>query len=139
MSDLLFGHDEAVAEWVAAQPFGQKFHPPYTSIGVISNGKLSGGFVFTTYTGPSVELSLAGRGVLAPTIWACVLEYVFGQLKCTRLGCHTSATNKMVRRCLPHLGFKFEGTSRRLYGEHHGYSFSLTVDDLPAFRKRWRL
>lgn len=139
MSELLFGHDETVAEWVAAQPFGQKFHAPYTTIGVISNERLTGGFVFTSYTGPSVNLSLAGRGVLAPTIWACVLDYVFVQMKCVRLECHTSKANKMVRRCLPHLGFKFEGTARRLYGDNDGYSFSLTVDDLPAFRKRWRI
>jgi RimJ/RimL family protein N-acetyltransferase len=141
LSDLLFGHDETVAEWVAGQPFGQKFSPPYTTIGVISNGRLTGGFVFTSYdaAGPSVNISLAGRGVLAPAIWASVLDYVFVQMKCVRLGCHTSKANKMVRRCLPHLGFKFEGTARRKYGDNDGYSFSLTIDDLPAFRKRWRL
>ena len=140
MSGLLFGHDQAVAEWVSNQKYGKPFHPPYTAIGVITDeGKISGGFVFTTYTGSSVNLSLAGDGVVYRGAWRGVLHYVFEQMKCSRLECHTAVSNKIVRRSLPRLGFKFEGTARRLYGAENGLCFSLTVDDLTEFRRRWRI
>ena len=140
MSALLFGHDELVAEWVSKQPYGKPFHPPFTAFGVMApDGSLRGGFVFTTYTGSSVNLSLAGRGVAQRSNWRAVLHYVFEQMGCSRMECHTAASNKIVRRNLPQLGFKFEGVARRLYGKEDGLCFSLTVDDLDGFRRRWRL
>lgn len=139
MSELLFGHDETVAEWIAQQPFGDRFTQPYTAIGVVSDGRLIGGFAFTFKTKYSVSLSLAGKGVASRGAWRGVLDYVFRQMGCTRLECRTSVKNKIVKKSLPRLGLRFEGKARRLFGEHDGLCFSLTVDDLADFRKKWRL
>lgn len=137
---ILLGHDESVAAWVASQ-VGKEFHTPYTAIGVLNGtGALKGGFVFTNYNGSSIELSLAGAGVALWRIGPAILEYVFGQLKCSRLEVHTAAENKAVRKLAPKLGFTFEGKSRNFYGRgKDALLYSLTSDDLPSFRRRWRL
>lgn len=139
MNALVFGHDKSIAEWVGAQ-IGKPFSEPFTAVGVLGkNGKLTGGVVFTSYDTYSIELSLAGRGVASRPLWAAILHYVFEQCSCSRLGIVTSAKNTNVRRMAPKLGFKFEGTLRRKFGAVNGLVYSLTIDDLPAFRKKWKI
>lgn len=136
---ILLGHDEAVAEWVAAIT-GKPFHPPFTAIGAVDPaGHLTGGFVFTSFNGPTIELSLAGHGVANRGLWRAILYYVFEQLKADRIQIHTAASNKAVRKLAPRLGFSFEGKSRRFYGREDAFVYSLIRDDLPSFRQRWRL
>lgn len=136
---LLFGHEETVAEWVGRQ-IGKPFHPPFAAFGVLGpDGTLTGGCVFTGHTGDAIELSLAGRGAMMRGTWAAVMHYVFVQSKCSRLQVHTMANNKRMRQQLPRIGFVFEGKSRRLFGAVDGLCYSLTTDDLPAFRARWGL
>lgn len=140
MSELLFGHDRDVCEFVGSvvgKPFGDV---PKTTIGIVSpEGKIIGGYVFTGYTGPSIEMSLAGSGVALRDTWTAVLSYVFGQLGCVRLQVHTRRDNARARKQATRLGFRYEGTMRRYYGDVAGLVYSLTADDLPAFRERWRL
>lgn len=146
MSKILLGHDRAVADWVAARAKGKAFHDPFTAIGLLDDvGHLQGGFVFTGYNGDCVELSLAGRAVANRGAMGMVVEYVFGQLGCSRLQMHTRESNKLVLRMLSKgkrgngLNFTFEGISRRFYGRENGVLYSLTIDDLPKFRQRWGL
>lgn len=137
--NLLFGQDDVVAAWVG-KVVGKPFHAPFTAIGVVdSEGTLRGGFVFNTFTGDAVELSLAGKGCVSREVWPAILGYVFGQLKCARLSIHTRRSNKAVTQQAPRLGFKFEGVSRRMYGDEDGLAYSLVKDDLPALRRQWRI
>lgn len=139
MKTLLFQHDEAVADWVGRM-VGKPFQAPFTTIGIVDgSGTLRGGFVFTGYTGDEIEMSLAGSQCFSRGVWRGVLAYVFDQCGCKRLQIHTRASNKAVRKQAPKGGFRYEGTARRMYGDENGLTYSLTVDDLPAFRKKWRL
>lgn len=140
MSRLLIGHDDLVAGWVK-EITGKVFHPPFSTIGIVGpDGDFSGAFVFTGYNGDGIEMSLAGRGVVSRDAWRAVLAYVFDQLKCSRLQMHTSRRNRKVRKNLAELFPKgFEGIARRFYGRDDAVCFALTVDDLPAFRQKWRL
>lgn len=136
---LIFDNPEAIAHWVG-EKCGKPFPIAHAAIGVVDhNNEPIGGFVFTNYTGDSVEISLAGRGAFARGAWRGVVDYVFRQLGCSRMQMHTAATNKFMRRRAPKAGFIFEGKARRLYGKTDGYTYSLTVDDLPAFMRRWRM
>lgn len=139
MTDLLFGHDATVAEWVG-QKIGKPFSAPFTAIGTLgADGRLTGGAVFTNYTGDAVEISIAGGGVVCRSFWAATAHYVFEQLKCSRLSVHTSEKNKRVRRMAPKFGFVYEGTARKMYGKHNGLAYSLVLSDLPKFRERWKI
>lgn len=144
---LLYGHDKSVAKWV-----GEKCRHPYLetyldsqpimyrAIGVLDGeGTLIGGYVFTGHNGSSIELSLAGRGVLNRDGWKASLDYVFGELSCARLQAHTRRSNKKVLRQLTRLGFRHEGTARRYYGSEDAICYSLTVDDLATFREKWKI
>lgn len=135
---ILLGHDEAVANWVASFT-GKPFQPPYTAFGSVHEGRITGGFVFTNFNGTSIELSLAGHGVTHRGLWRAILHYVFDQLKAHRIEIHTSENNTVVKKLAPRLGFAFEGKSRNFYGREHALVYSLVRDDLPSFRKRWRL
>lgn len=137
---LLFGHDTAVADFVG-RINGKPFHEPYTAIGLTrADGQLIGGFVFTGYTGDCVEMSLAGPATISRSSWAMVADYVFRQMGCSRLQVHTRKdNNKRVKRTATRLGFHMEGTARRYYGDHDALVYSLTADQLPKFRRRWRI
>jgi RimJ/RimL family protein N-acetyltransferase len=136
---ILLGHDETVAQWVGSIT-GKPFHPPFTAIGSIDpEGHLTGGFVFTGYNGTSIEMSLAGHGVMNRGLWRAVMAYVFDQLACDRLEMRTATSNKHVRKLAPRFGFAYEGKSRRFYGREDAFVYSLVRDDLSSFRKRWRL
>lgn len=135
---ILLGHDEAVAQWVSTFT-GKPFQPPYTAIGSVQDGRLTGGFVFTDFNGTSIELSLAGHGVTHRGLWRAILHYVFEQLKADRIQIHTAISNKTVQKLAPRLGFAYEGKSRRFYGREDAFVYSLVRDDLPSFRRRWRL
>lgn len=142
---ILLGHDIAVSEFVG-RIVGKPFHLAslQTTIGVVSpEGRLIGGYVFTSYTGPSIEMSLAGSGVALRSTWAAVLSYVFDpppQLGCVRLQVHTRRDNARARKQATRLGFRYEGTLRDYYGRGvNGLLYALTADDLPAFRARWRV
>ncbi len=137
---ILLGHDQTVADWVAQRCNKPPFCAYDCAIGVLdAQGTLTGGFVFTGYNRDGIELSLAGRGVKERNGWRAVLCYVFETLGCKRLQMHTRKSNTTVRRMLPKLGMKYEGTARKFYGDEHGLIFSLTTDDLPVFRARWKL
>lgn len=136
---LLFGHDDEVARYVGSKN-ARPFHSPVSTIGIVApNGAIVGGIVFTGYNGDGVELSLAGRGVVSRGVWRAVLDYVFRQLRCSRLQVHTRRDNLKIRHMAPKAGFKFEGKARRFYGDCDGLCYSLTRDDVPAFVQRWRL
>lgn len=146
MSALLFGHDATVAEWVAKQASSKPPVEPYTAFGFVTpEGRLRGGAVFTGYNGDTVELSLAGRAAATRTAWAAITSYVFDQLKCSRLQMHTNRRNKRVLKMLAPpsgkggLGVRYEGVAKHYFGKDDGVVYALTVDELPAFRKKWRL
>ncbi len=136
---IVLGYDDAVAGWVARLG-GKPFHKPFHAIGVTdAQGGLTGGFVFTGFNGDGIEVSVAGRGIASRGAWRAACSYVFDQLGCARMQMHTRRSNKTVRRILPRFGMTFEGVARRFYGDEDGLVFSLTADDLAAFRARWRL
>lgn len=138
---LLFGHDKTVAEWVAAQARIKAPTADYTAFGFVDrHGVLVGGCVFTGYTGDSIELSLAGRAAATRGGWAAIIQYVFVQLGCQRLQMHTNRRNKHTLRMLAgRLGCRYEGVARRFFGKDDGIVYSMTTEDLPAFKAKWKI
>lgn len=142
MSALLFGHDAVVAEWVAKQAHSKPPVAPYTAFGFVDRrGTLTGGCVFTGYNGDTVELSLAGRSAATRSGWAAITSYVFEQLGCVRLQMHTRRNNKRVLRMLAgRLGVRYEGVAKHYFGRKaDAVVYALTIDELAAFKAKWRL
>lgn len=136
---LLLHHDKAVADWVASHIPDTGFFPPYTAAGFLDlQGHLTGGLVFFGFTGHAILLALAGPSSLSRAALGFTVDYVFGQLGCSRL--EIRCRDKHVRRIVSKLGLRYEGTAKCAYGEaRDGFIYSLTTPDLAAFIERWRL
>jgi hypothetical protein len=126
---IVFGEDERVGKW-AGEQLATVFHPPFTSMGVTDEkGELVGALVFNDYTGPNVELNAAGDGCWTEPVVRAGFRYMFDQLDCIRVTARTRRKNRLVRKLLPRLGFKFEGVARRYYGDEDALVFSLLKEE----------
>ncbi len=141
---LCFDRDR-IAQWVYEAAHVKPSSDPYSAFGLVdAEGRIQGGFVFTGYTGDSIELSAAGRAIATRGAINALLNYVFVQLGCSRIEMNVRRSNKRVLRMFKPakdggVGVTYEGISRKLYGREDGVRFSLVSDDLRAFRMRWRL
>lgn len=115
------------------------FAEPYTAIGIINaEGRLTGGLVFWCYSGRSINVAMSGVACLKRSVFAAVIQYVFGQLKCDRL--EVKPYTRHLRRVASRVGLRYEGTARSFYGVGiNAHVYSLTREDLPAFTARWAL
>lgn len=97
----------------AEERLGESFSPPATCMGLEREGKITAAVVFTFFTGPNIDVSVAGSG------WTRgfareVGRYVFGQLGCLRMTVRTEQTD--VVRYAIRLGGRVEGMMRNFAG-----------------------
>jgi RimJ/RimL family protein N-acetyltransferase len=122
LPDLIFGHDEAVARWVAARiPQAEAgFAGPIRAIGVGIDGMVVAGFVYSNWhtKAGSVELSVAAENPRWATlrIVSRLLEYPFLTCDCQRITLSTSERNSRAQRLAMGLGFVPEAVIVRAYG-----------------------
>ena len=133
---MLFGFDSDVAEFVGKN-MEREFAPPFTAIGVLDqNGNLVGGMVFSDYTGSNIEITIYGPGLMSRKVVSQCFDYVFNQLKCSRLTARTRRSNRLMRKLLPRLGFDYEATIKHYFGTERGDDallFRLT----PEYASKW--
>lgn len=104
--------DERVARFVGAQ-VNAIIYPPFTCMGLEQDGEIIGGAVWNCFTGPDIELTLAGR-VWSRTFLKALGEYAFNQLGCIRVQMTTE--QEAVARYAERLGGKREGVLRNKFG-----------------------
>ena len=105
--------DERVARFVGGQ-IGSIIYPPFTAMGVERGGEVIGGAVFNCYTGPDIELTLAGK-VWSRSFLREVGAYAFDQLGCVRVQMTTE--QEKVAQYAERLGGKREGVLRDKFGK----------------------
>lgn len=104
--------DERVARFVGAQ-IATIIYPPFTCMGIERDGDIIAGAVFNCYTGPDIEVTVAGHGWTRGFLKA-VGQYVFGQLGCIRLQITTE--QESIASVSERMGGKREGVLRDKYG-----------------------
>lgn len=103
------------------------FSPPYTTIGVVDRaGRIVGGWVFNGYTGPNVEVSLAGRGAIARGVLRAVAHYVFQQLGCRRATAHIKSRNVRALLQAERGGWRREGMHAGWFYDDDAVSLGIT-------------
>lgn len=108
--DLLYGHNEAVAAWVAAHIPGceRGFDKP-VAIGVLDGERLIGGTVFTNYHPEAgvIEMSSAGTSArwLSRPMLKAIFGYVFDQLACQLVVMRVSERNERMVGIARKFGF----------------------------------
>lgn len=127
MRHLIFGQDEAVANWVMdrlpIQPKGRTFGA-YRAIGITYDDKMVAGVVYNGLTEDMRDCHMtiasekphwAGRLVLR-----ALFDYPFNQLGVARVTAMTNQKNKKSKNLLKRLGFMHEGCIRYYYNPNEG-------------------
>lgn len=87
--------------------------PPFTSMGVERNGEIICGAVFNVFTGPDIEMTVAGHGWTRGFINS-IGTYVFDQLGCIRM--QVTTEQEYVAQMAERIGGKREGVLRNKFG-----------------------
>lgn len=133
---IVFGRDDEVASWAAERlnlkalgSLRKTFVRPYVAIG-IENGKgYCGAYVLNQFTGPDIELTIAGRGAVSRTALSVIYDYVFNQLGCLRISATCRTDNTQAIRLAERLGFKREGMSRKKFGNSNAVLLGLLREE----------
>lgn len=121
-------HDNELAAMMFWSEFGSVLHPPFAGHVVLKDGAPVGAFIVNGYDGINCDVTVFGhfwsRGMLQH-----FARYVFGQLKCVRASARTRPSNLRAVKALLQLGFKYEGTQRRGFGDEDAWRFGLLADE----------
>lgn len=99
-------------------------------IGVIKDAEVVAAVAFSHWTGPDIELSVAGEpGSGSRAFLAAVFGYVFETAGCVRCTVKVRASNRRARRLAERLGFTLEGIQRQWYGDEDALIFGLLRKD----------
>nr|DAX02263.1 MAG TPA: acetyltransferase [Caudoviricetes sp.] len=115
MKTLIF-NVPAVNDWVSSKIYGRdRFPPDAPSIGLLENGRIVGGVVYTMYTGNGIMMNVAGgyKGWINRAFIRAAFAYPFKQLGCTRVSGLVRVDNFAAQQFDERLGFKREGLVRR--------------------------
>ena len=104
--------DDRVARFVGAR-INSIIYPPFTCMGIERDGQIIGGAVFNCFTGPDVEMTVAGHG-WTRRFCVAVGQYVFSQLGCVRM--QVTTEQEAVASLAERLGGKREGILRDKFG-----------------------
>lgn len=114
VGSVLVGADQAISEMVSERIPHCREHGlgDCTAFGIIRNGKVVGGVVFSSNRGFDVHMSAALACPLRPSEVRFLCDYAFGQLGVKRVTAITSKKNRKARKALRKLGFIQEGAAR---------------------------
>lgn len=113
---IVLDHDQAVAQW-AFETFKYKPVKFDRCAGIINEGgKLIGAIFFQSFNGSNVEVSYYG----ANTVTLGIVKWIGLQVLnsgCSRMTFTITKKHKRLIRAAKKLGFQYEGTCRRFYGD----------------------
>ncbi|MGN1209800.1 MAG: GNAT family N-acetyltransferase [Duodenibacillus sp.] len=116
MTSFIVYNKPFVVNWVSKQLPGKEDFPlDSPSIGLIRDGRLIAGVVYTMYTGNGICMSVAGTGRkwLTREFLYVSFAYPFVQLGCSRVSGLVRVDNHDAQRFDEHLGFVKEGVIRK--------------------------
>lgn len=118
--------DGRVADFVSEKT-GAQIVPPFTVLGIERDGQVIAGAIFNCFTGPDIEMTIAGQGWTREFI-RMVGAYVFDQLGCERVSITTE--QEKVVGLAQRIGFQKEGLKRNLFGkDRHGVCLGALKDE----------
>lgn len=124
---FVFGQDAIVGAY-AAERLGIPLEPPFTSIGVVTDGgSLVGAIIYNGYNGSNIEITVYAPRHLNRQVIRAALAYPFRQLGVLRLTGRTKRSNRAMCRIFPKVGFVYEATLKHYFGPSRG-------DDALLFR-----
>lgn len=129
--DLLFGHSDEVGQWVVARAGGEWFLGQGYGIGVLEQGKMIAGIIFTDWNGVSLQIHVAaepGVNWINKKLLRVVFDYPFVFCKAKKLIGLVGEKNLAARRFDEHVGFTREATLRDAHPDGDLLIYSMTPD-----------
>lgn len=147
VNHLVFGHNAAIAEWVAKKipHVGKRGFPNSRAIGIAASdhedAKFLGGIVYHNYNAEfrTCQISMASTSPLwaKPATVRALLSVPFEQYKCFKIYTIIPSDNERALRFNRGIGMKSEATLRHQFGRRrHAMVFGMTWDEYAA---RWRI
>ena len=99
-----------------SEKLGRAMVPPFQALAFSYDDKIKAAFLFNDYTIGNIEIHIWAPGAISRLKWRYILNYVFNQLKCSRLTAKFEPTNDTLKKILPRLGFEYEATLKHYYG-----------------------
>lgn len=132
-----FVSDDRVSAYVC-QRTGIRLAPgQYTQLGIIQEGEVTAGIVFSHYSGSDISLTVAAarRGAFTKTFLVRVGVYLWDELGCSRITFLTEQP-RVVELAIQ-LGAKVEGTKRDAFGpDRDATMLGLLASEWPFKTKR---
>ena len=127
---LLYGFDQQIAKWVAERTKVVNFGPA-RAIGVVRDGQIVAGAVYSNFREGNIEASFAAddRRWASRAILRGLFVYPFLQLKCRRLTCIVAADNEKSLKLCTGVGFQIEGRCRRVFGPVDGIILGMLPEE----------
>ena len=106
MAALLWGHSLVVARWCGDR-MGGVFRPDVIAVGILDKrGVLRGAYVLDALNDSTAELTVYSERAVTAGTWREFCRMAFGRFD--RLQIHTPRSNKIVKKGVVKLGWKFE-------------------------------
>ena len=106
-----------VTRFVSEKIYGRDQFPEESpSIGVVENGEVAAGVVYSLFTGNGIMMNVASDGSrrwLTKEFLRAAFAYPFKQLGCTRVSGLVRVDNPAALQFDKHLGFREEGVIRK--------------------------
>lgn len=124
---IVYEPRQDIAAWVG-QRCGVTFHPPYTAIAEVKDGRIVAAYVFNCWTGHDVEVSLAADR-LSRTLVKTAFSYVVNTLKCSRATFKTRSDNLQAQKLLERFNARLEGCQRSFFGDADALIYGIMKED----------
>jgi hypothetical protein len=131
---ILLDCDAQVAAW-SFQTYKRLPMHVDRALGVLEDGILVGGILFTSYNGVNAELSYYGKNTITVGIIRTVARIALYELRLARCTVIVPKRPSYLLKKLTKFGFRYEGVQRRQYGptdssRHTGCRFVLFREDM---------
>lgn len=132
MRDLILSNIEEAGTRILKEAGGAAYDPRNdTCIARFVEGELVGGVVYSSYTGRSCELHVAGfrkRWVNRSLLWV-TFAYPFLQLNLEKIFARVQASNEAALQFDLNIGFEVEATLKDVYQDGDMYILSMRKED----------
>ena len=124
MKQLLFGHDNEIAQWTA-NTFNMPTGHYEMVIGILDDGLLKGSIMWHAYRGHDIEISYYGPQTMTLGIARTCAKIAMDHFGVSRVTARTARSNKTMTRGVKKIGFEYEGISHHGYGDQDAIMFGL--------------